>query len=166
MEQAQPEPRPIWTDAQDEVIGKDGRIYIDNHATIWRWRDAFQKDFAARMDWCVKPYGATNHLPVTKVTGPKEIQVKIGERITLDASDSSDPDDDQSQYKWIHYPEPGQYWHWQGLIMEHSDSSILTLQVPAQVKSSKPQTTHLILEVTDNGTPSLTRYQRIIVNIE
>ena len=35
-----PESRPIWTDAQDEVIGKDGAVYIDNHATIWRWRSS------------------------------------------------------------------------------------------------------------------------------
>jgi hypothetical protein len=58
------ETRPIWTDAEDEVKGLDGKIYISNKATIWRWRYAYQYDFAARMDWCIKPYNAANHPPV------------------------------------------------------------------------------------------------------
>jgi hypothetical protein len=69
---AEPEPRPIWTDARDEVRGKDGRMYIDNHATIWRWRDAFQNDFAARMDWCIKEYENGNHPPVVRVSGSRK----------------------------------------------------------------------------------------------
>lgn len=162
---AEPEPRPIWTDAMDEVVGKDGRIYIDNHATIWRWRDAYQNDFAARMDWCVMSPDEANHPPVVRLEGPNEISVKTGESIILDASPSSDPDSDELRYRWIHYPEPGNYWHWRGLRLEGTDSPKLTLTVPADVSLPFPQTTHLILEVTDDGTPQLTRYRRVIVSI-
>ena len=36
------------------MTGVDGRTYTSDQATIWRWRTAFQHDFAARMDWTVK----------------------------------------------------------------------------------------------------------------
>ena len=32
---------------------RDGKLYLSDQATIWRWRTAFQHDFAARMDWTV-----------------------------------------------------------------------------------------------------------------
>ena len=57
----EPETRPIWTDAQDEVMGCDGSWHTSNKATIWRWREAYQNDFAARMDWTVKDYDEANH---------------------------------------------------------------------------------------------------------
>src|SRR5476649_1934547 len=48
----------------DEVIGVDGKKYRTAPATIWRWRDAFQNDFAARMDWTVTgDKNQANHNP-------------------------------------------------------------------------------------------------------
>ena len=38
-----------------------------------------------------------------------------------------------------------------------------TMQVPADAIAG--QTIHLVLEVTDNGTPALTRYQRVVVSV-
>lgn len=29
----------------------DGQKYTSNHATIWRWREAFQNDFASRVQY-------------------------------------------------------------------------------------------------------------------
>jgi hypothetical protein len=37
------------------------------------------------------------------------------------------------------------------------------MQAPADAMPG--QTIHLILEATDNGTPALTRYQRIVVSV-
>lgn len=161
----EPETRPVWTDVVDEVTGKDGRIYIDNHATIWRWRDAYQNDFAARMDWCTQPLKKANHPPLVQLEGSGEIVVKVGEWVTLDASKSSDPDNHKLTFNWIHYPEPGTFWDWRPLVMEGVNSAKLKFRIHPDVKLVKPQTTHLILEVTDDGTPALTRYQRVIVNI-
>ena len=58
------EPRALWTqggdsfpgrdNSKDTVTGVDGRTYTSDQATIWRWRTAFQHDFAARMDWTIK----------------------------------------------------------------------------------------------------------------
>lgn len=168
LERTEPETRPIWTDTQDEVIGNDGRIYIDNHATIWRWREAYQHDFAARMDWCVQNYEGANHPPKAVVSGENEVTISVGEEITLDASASSDPDSDNLSYQWIHYPEAGNYWEqsWLGFIeLENTDQAKLNVRIPAKAKLSIPQTTHIILQVTDDGTPNLTRYQRIILHI-
>ena len=71
------ETHPIWTqggdsfpgrdNSKDTVIGTDGNTYTSDHATIWRWRTAFQHDFAARMDWTVKGVRDANHNPVVVV---------------------------------------------------------------------------------------------------
>lgn len=161
------ETRPIWTDAIDEVVGRDGRIYIDNHATIWRWRDEFQNDFAARIDWTVKNYDQANHPPMAKLAGPNEVVVNAGESIVLDASSSSDPDGDNLTFEWLQYGEAGTYWHldWQDIELKNADKAKMTLEVPENVGLNKPQTTHIILKVTDDGEPALTRYQRVIVHM-
>lgn len=41
-----PETRPIWTTVMDEVLGRDGAWHTTNHATVWRWREAYQNDFS------------------------------------------------------------------------------------------------------------------------
>jgi hypothetical protein len=162
---SQPETRPIWTDDADEVMGKDGRKYVSNHATIWRWRDAIQNDFAARMIWCTKTYKEANHPPVIKLSAPNEIKVKVGEKVTLDASKSSDPDGDQLSFRWIYYPEAGNFHHWRGIRLINADTPVVQLEVPKEIELGIPRTTHIILEVTDNGTPNVTRYQRVLVHI-
>ena len=63
----EPETRPFWSDTEDEVLGVDGNWHTSNKATIWRWRSAYQNDFAARMDWTIKPYAEANHPPVAKL---------------------------------------------------------------------------------------------------
>ena len=61
-------------------------------SSVYRWRPAFQADFAARLDWCVKPYAEANHPPVVRIKGSSSPPVKPGESITLDASITTDPD--------------------------------------------------------------------------
>ena len=45
---------PGRDNSSDTVVGVDGKTYTSDQATIWRWRTAFQHDFAARMDWTIK----------------------------------------------------------------------------------------------------------------
>jgi hypothetical protein len=166
----QPETRPIWTNIDDMVI-VDGITYISPQATIWRWREAFQNDFAARIQWTVKPYYEANHPPAVLLSHSNILNVKSGEKVNLDASHSKDPDGDALSFHWFLYLEPGSYLlytDYNSINRNHS----LDIDGRNQSKAfftapivSKPEDMHIILEVKDNGTPALTRYQRIIVNV-
>ncbi len=168
----QAENRSLWTDAVDEVLGTDGRWHTSNHATIWRWRQAMQNDFAARMDWCVKPVSAANHPPNAQLAHPEVIEAKPGQTVTLDASGSSDPDGDALSYEWFYYPEPGSLTVSSGrsgqpLEIKNFDQPRASFVVPAQrVMPPGTGSMHLILAVTDHGSPRLTRYRRVIVNVQ
>ena len=158
----QPETRPIWTNAQDEVLGVDGKWHTTNHATIWRWREAYQNDFAARIDWTIKPYKEANHPPKAVLNHPNNLKAKSGETVTLHAGNSSDPDKNALTYNWIYYPEAGTYKSKDALAMQDNKSPKTTFVAP---KVTQPETLHIILAVTDNGKPALTRYQRVILTV-
>ncbi|MGH9163717.1 MAG: nucleoside hydrolase-like domain-containing protein [Vicinamibacteraceae bacterium] len=168
----QPETRPIWTDAEDEVLGVDGRWHTDNHATIWRWREAYQNDFAARMDWTIKPYADANHPPVPKLAHGDALTAKPGERVRLSAEGSSDPDGDALSYEWFYYQEPGTLAassarDGQPVPIQGFDQPKASFTVPTQrVMPPGTGTMHIILAVRDHGTPRLTRYERVIVTVE
>ena len=100
----EPETRPLWTNAVDEVYSEiDQQSHTGNHATIWRWREAYQNDFAARMDWCVKAFEEANHPPVPALAHADVLEVSEGENVVLQAGDSSDPDGDELTHKWEYY---------------------------------------------------------------
>ena len=85
---------------------------MSDQATVWRWRDSFQHDFAARMDWTVADFAHANHNPLLDVNGhagtaPLLIDAEVGQRIELDASNSKDPDGQKLHYSWFHYGEAG-----------------------------------------------------------
>ncbi len=183
------ETHPIWTQggdlfsrvtSQDTVTGADGRSYVSDQATIWRWREAYQSDFAARMDWTVKPYAQANHPPVLEVNGrsgtePIYLNVKVGEPVTLDASRSHDPDSQKMQYRWFHYPEAG------STEASLAAVSIAGAETPRAVVTATATCraawldlkrpcpaegiAHVILAVTDSGSPRLTSYRRIIMTV-
>jgi hypothetical protein len=181
------ETRPIWTQggdlfsrvtSQDTVAGKDG-TYTSDQATIWRWREAYQNDFAARMDWTVNDFAHANHAPGVDVNGqpgtePVYMDAKIGAPVTLDAGGSRDPDGQRLTFHWFHYREAGS-----------SDASLAEVALAgaetAQVQvtgvatcralwlklpnSSCPAagTAHIILAVRDDGSPKLTSYRRVVI---
>ncbi|MFJ6024639.1 DUF1593 domain-containing protein [Brevundimonas sp. NPDC092305] len=90
----------LWADTSDYVVDGRGRIHQDNKATIWRWREAFQNDFAARIQWTLHEYRrGANHNPEPVLNGiegraPVELTVRPGERVALSAEGSADPDGD------------------------------------------------------------------------
>ena len=167
----EPETRPFWSDAVDEVRGVDGNWHTTNHATIWRWRSAFQNDFAARIDWTTKPFNQANHPPVPQLGHSATITAKRGETVTLSAEGSTDPDHDALSYEWFYYGEAGTFTTSDGrsgqpLEIRNFDQAKASFVVPSQlVMPPGGGTLHLILAVTDHGRPRLTRYQRVIVTV-
>lgn len=165
------ETRPIWTNAVDRyrpfVPGAHGRSmkpgereFTGNGVTVWRWREAVQHDFAARLQWTIKPPTQANHPPVARLAHGNALQVRSGDWITLDASPSSDPDGDSLSYLWFTYPEAGDLKA--PLSLGTENMGRVRLQVPAV---DAPATAHVIVQVSDKGSPSLTRYQRIVLTI-
>jgi len=189
LAQTYAEKRKIWTNtrnSRDKVTLKDGNTYVSDQATIWRWRDEYQYDFAARMDWNVMSYDEANHNPVAAINGHKgkevlETTASPGDIIKLDASGSTDPDGDDLSYKWWVYPEAGTSFRWWifnnaapypgDVKVTHDNEPKAEIHIPANyIKDShfRPKdenSVHVILEVTDNGTPNLTSYRRVIINI-
>jgi hypothetical protein len=202
------ETRAFWTQggdsypgrdsSRDTVIGTDGRSYTSDQATIWRWRTAFQNDFAARMDWTIRRPGEANHSPKVVVNGrpgtePLVLGAEVGRPVVLDADGTGDPDGDHLAYSWFFYPEagtgiPGQPVRvrrrrpagagapGQGnippaptggppappprVVVENTSGS-RTVVVPKVAGIA-----HVILVVEDDGTPPLTSYRRVILEIE
>jgi hypothetical protein len=183
------ETHPIWTQggdlfsrvtSQDTVAGVDGQEHVSDQATIWRWREAFQHDFEARMDWTIADYAHANHRPVVEVNGqggtaPIMIDAEVGQAVALDASHSSDPDGQALRYRWIHYAEAGGTGtNLAEVTISGGDTAkaLVTATaacrppwLPQYGQCSGTGTAHIILAVTDNGLPSLTSYRRIILNV-
>jgi hypothetical protein len=183
------ETRAIWTQggdvfgrvtSQDEVTGQDGRAYLSDQATIWRWRTAFQYAFAARIDWTVAPYERANHSPTLVVngasgTGVVRLDVRVGQAVTLDATGTRDPDGQKLSYRWFHYPEAGFVPGAQlaAVTVAGADTPKATVTATAAARPNwlggvRPNATgvaHIILAVSDDGSPPLTSYRRVILTV-
>ncbi len=164
------ESRPIWTNANDAytppayqdyglAVHPGDKTFQGFKETVWRWRNDFQNDFAARMAWTTGTYERTNHPPVVTLNQPSELTVQGGKYFGLSAT-ASDPDGDSLTYYWFQYPEAGTF------------NSLIDLGAPdmngiyaAAPKVDKPETLHIIVRVTDKGTPRLSRYQRTILTV-
>jgi hypothetical protein len=197
------ESRPFWTQggdsypgrdsSRDTVIGTDGQAHTTDQATIWRWRNAFQRDFAARMAWASGR--GRNHNPRVVVntasdTAPLTLITPVGTPVVLDATGTSDPDGNVLTYRWSFYPEAGTGIPGQPVLAARppvgGGGDAATGGIPSAPDGGPPQPplrvkldgatspraaatllvpgiAHVILEVTDNGTPNLTSYRRVIL---
>jgi len=184
------ESHPIWSQggdeffrstSQDEVVAKDGHHCAEDHATIYRWRSGYQNDFAARMDWTVKDFAHANHAPLVTLnkqpgTVPIELTVNAGDSFTLDATGTTDPDNQPVHYSWFVYSEAGRMGAMGAdLQLTPSDSPRITVTaksacapawIPGMVPCTMEGVAHVILSVTDEGSPSLTSYRRAIIHVK
>jgi hypothetical protein len=122
---------------------------------------AAQQDFAARLKWSVTPkYADANHEPIVKIEGPLNVMASPAETIRLNGN-VSDPDGNKVLTKWWQFPV-GTYTNQITILSPTSLQTKLTIPKDAVAG----QTIHIILEATDNGSPSLTRYQRVIITVK
>jgi hypothetical protein len=134
------------------------RLYFD------RFYQAAFNNFAARMDWAKD--GTGNRNPVIILNGDDDISIqrktpKPGITVTLDASQTSDPDGDNLKFNWWIQADAGTYT---GKIdISNSSSSIAAVNVPSD---SAGKSFHVICEVIDNGTHNLSAYRRVIINVQ
>lgn len=164
-----------WADTLDTVTGTDGKDYRTNKATIWRWREAFQADFAARMAWSVTPNRAdANHPPSLVANGsagtaPLLITACPGEPVALSAAGSSDPDRQPLSLRWWHYREPSGLWSPDlKLSSANGEQTIATVpqwSQPHMAAMPASFSFHVVLEGRDSGTPALTRYRRVVIEV-
>ncbi len=122
---------------------------------------AAQNDFAARMQWSVtSTYGGANHEPTVTIRGSARLSARPGQTVRLEGA-VSDPDGNSVEVRW---------WRWKDVDtypgdVSLSDPTALATRLRVPNDATPGQTIQLVLEATDHGTPSLTRYQRVIVAV-
>jgi len=155
----------IYNDAADQW-SFDSANYNNVYCPLFRWREEYQNDFAARIRWTTLPYSEANHNPVLVVENDstKNIlyrRVSPGINYSIDVLGSSDPDGDSLSYEWFYYKEPGSYNG--NIIITDSSSQKVMVHIPNDAVGTE---IHLILKVRDNGTPNLFSYRRIVFTVE
>ncbi|MEX2514387.1 MAG: nucleoside hydrolase-like domain-containing protein [Cyclobacteriaceae bacterium] len=150
----------LYIDVPDFLNGK-----LNERHTVARWRPAFQNDFLARVKWGIAPYENANHNPIIILNGLEGMERMLlnksqGDWVELDATACHDPDGDALNFNWYVYEE---------IYKPKTPILSAALEGKEKVKFKVPdipdgEQIHIILEVTDKGTPSLTSYRRIMIS--
>jgi len=103
---------------------------------------AAQNDFADRLKWAVTPrFSDANRPPKVRISGPIDVSARPSSTVTLE-EEVSDPDH----------------------VLRTDCALPTTFRVPGDAQPG--QTINVVLEATDDGTPHLTRHQRVIVTVQ
>ncbi|WP_162343130.1 PKD domain-containing protein [Cyclobacterium salsum] len=107
---------------------------------------------------------ALNPKSAPSYTKPREVLKSTaiaGSTIELHANGSNDPDGDSLIYSWSFYEEPSSY---DGtLAIQNRSSEKVNLEIP---EDAAAKDIHILLEIHDDGTPSLNAYRRMIIHVE
>jgi hypothetical protein len=144
----------LWLDAEEG--GKS--------LTLWQY--ARQNDFAARMERCVKKPGKTNRNPVAVLNYNTSrdilyMEAHVHQEVKLSADGSKDPDGNALSHTWWQYAEAGTYPG--SISFKEKNNANVSFTVPPDAAG---EVMHIILEVKDNGQPSLSSYRRIVVTVK
>jgi len=153
-------PGQQFVSVPDLCDGKPDMLY-----PVRRWRSAYQNEFQARMDWCVKPVTQANHAPVAVLNGDPtqrvlEIETSPGATLRLSAAGSSDSDGHSLSFRWWTYIEAGTYPA--APTIQGARDQVATVTIPTDASG---HSIHVILEVTDTGQPPLVAYRRAILKV-
>jgi len=149
-----------WEDGEKAADFNPYKDSLDLAYAQARWVPAIQEDFAARADWCIKPFKEANHAPKISVKEGNLLKVKAGNKITLTAA-ATDPDGNKVNITFWQYVEAGTSPEKAVIIPKGIKAEI---QVPSTAKSG--DTIHVIVEGKDTGSPAITRYQRVILTVD
>ncbi|KAF2677484.1 DUF1593-domain-containing protein, partial [Lentithecium fluviatile CBS 122367] len=174
-----------YADAADAVI-VNNKTYSSNKATIWRWREAFQNEFAARIQWTLAPKSSNltfTHPPVIVVndtcgSSHFDIKVSVGDTITLDASSSYSIDAEANlNFTWFQYREPSSWQSSPGVVpsinLTYPDGAgrrVAQFKTPEPLsgycEASKCPVLHLLVSVKDtNARYPIERYRRVLLHV-
>lgn len=137
----------------------------EGSGAIKKWQTAIYNDFAARMLWTVTDdYSQANHHPRIVIDGDSTCnvinrQAASGSILTLNAHQSFDPDGNKVSFNWIFYEEPSSF---KGTLpLDTREEGICKVTIP---DTATGKTIHIILELTDCGSPALTTYRRFVIS--
>ncbi|MCW5983302.1 MAG: DUF1593 domain-containing protein [Bryobacteraceae bacterium] len=153
-----------YVDAEDAHWSGADDAAVRRKWTVARWREAYQNDFATRLDWCVAAaYSGANHNPVVVLNGDKtrdvlRIRVKPRKSVRLSAAGTKDPDGDRLSFNWFVYREPSGFTG--RLDLQGASTPSVRFTAPDRGEI------HVVCEVKDKGEPNLFAYRRAIVTVE
>jgi hypothetical protein len=108
-------------------------------------------------------------------TFPIGMDAEVGQPVALDASHSQDPDGQTLHYHWFHCAEAGATGASLAAVTVvggETAKAIVTPTatcrpgwLPSSAECPGTGTAHIIHAVTDDGSPRLTAYRRIILNV-
>jgi hypothetical protein len=128
-----------------------------------RWVSATTNSFMNRLLWSVREPGQVNREPVVVLDDDESnkilrIKTNPGDVITLDASGSFDHDGDELTFHWFRYETADSY---KGILdINEPSKAVQEISIPEDLNDAN---IHIVLEVRDNGEPSLVSYRRIIL---
>ncbi|MBP3870348.1 MAG: DUF1593 domain-containing protein [Faecalicoccus sp.] len=156
--------------------------------SLSRWFDAIQNDFACRVKWTLtKEDKKEYHAPVLKVREGLNLQADIGDVIDLHV-DVLNKEKEDCCFKWWRYFEADTYGNidldtevikagdlqlnivgkpnqevLDPIKIDGADTPHMSFTIPMDVQ--KGDTIHMIIEVSTKDEIPLTRYQRVIIEI-
>jgi len=163
-----------WGGYHEFAVSPDGHTHawtnwMEPHRSISRsYEDRFYhdefNDFAARMQWAAEGRGNTN--PVISISGNAgndvlNVEAKSGSTVTVDASETFDPEGNNLDFKWEIQPFASYCPPSPSLKGENSPR--LSIILPEGSSGCKY---HVILTVHDDGEFSLPAYRRVIISVK
>jgi hypothetical protein len=119
------------------------------------------------MDWCATgDFHKANHAPIAVLNGDRakavlRLKAQAGDRISLSAQGSTDPDGHAIVPTWFVYREAGSLP--QEVKLSADRGGTTTLVAPP---AERQGTVHVILQLEDNGEPRLCAYRRAVIAVE
>ena len=160
------EPFPIWTTVSDTVVGTDGKEHTSPQATIWRWRSAFQNDFAARIQWTASDFRKNAPHPLVLSAPCTRLSGKPGEECLFSVN-VEDPDGSGYNLSWLTYPEAGTFLgsaeamrSEPALFSEEGERIRFRYRIP-----DGSGELHMLLQATTHSAIPLTRYLRFVIRV-